>query len=70
MSKNTDLDSVGLRLEKAASSLLGKNPSASERYDTYEMLAIQILDSESQDFAPQQLEQYLTAYLEALREQI
>ena len=69
MSKNTDLDSVGLRLEEAASALLGENPSATERYDTYEMLAIQILDSECQNFDPGLLEVYLMGYLQGLQKQ-
>ncbi len=58
---------VGARLEKAAMAILGENASASQRYDTYEMLAIQMLDSEFQDYSDGQLEEYLAAYLADLK---
>lgn len=63
-----ELGAVGARLEAAALQSLPESahdPPAV--YDHYEMLAIQILDSEHADYAPGVLQHYLEVYLADLR---
>ncbi|WP_432472081.1 hypothetical protein [Amphritea sp. HPY] len=61
------LAEVGARLEKAVKTLPGKPASPTEQYERYEMTAIQILDSEFDDFEPNALEEYLMQYLKHKR---
>lgn len=58
------LAEVGARLEETVRSLPG---DGHDLFDRYEMVAIQILDSEFPDFAPGLLEHYLSAYLDLKR---
>ncbi len=58
------LAEVGARLEEAVRSLPG---DGHDLFDRYEMVAIQILDSEFPDFAPGLLERYLSTYLDLKR---
>jgi len=55
---NRDLSEVGARLEEAVKCLA--------QYQLYQEIAIAILDSEHQDFAPGALEDGLTDYLSQL----
>ena len=56
------LAEVGARLEKAVEALPDMPASPAELYERYEMIAIQILDSEFDDFP----EQVLLSHLEKL----
>lgn len=60
------LEDVRRELEEAVSHLGGGDLQGDELYQLYEMVAIQILDSEHQDFAPEELQRYLTSYLDKL----
>ena len=57
---------VGQRLESAVRALSTTPLSPQEVYDLYEMVAIQILDSEFQDYPEGVLEAYLLGYLAGL----
>jgi hypothetical protein len=57
------LAEVGARLEKAVAGLPGRPTSPQDEFDRYEMLAIQILDSEYMDYGPQVLREYLMTRL-------
>ncbi len=61
-----DLSSVATRLEAAVIGLSTEPASADDLYAVYEMIAVQILDSEHQDFPDGVLEAYLLGYLAAL----
>lgn len=54
---------VGARLEEIVTDLLGKEADPLERYLHYEMIAIEILDSEFGDYPEGILEEYLQGYL-------
>jgi hypothetical protein len=58
------LAEVGARLEETVKGLPG---DGHDLFDRYEMVAIQILDSEFPDFAPGLLERYLSIYLDLKR---
>jgi len=58
------LAEVRLRLEEVVRAL---PDDGHDLFDRYEMVAIQILDSEFPDFAPGLLERYLSAYLDLKR---
>ncbi|NHN38964.1 hypothetical protein G8764_16770 [Pseudomaricurvus alcaniphilus] len=58
-----NLAEVYARLEEAVSRLADQATTPQEQFDQYEMLAIQILDSEHQDFTPGRLEEYLQVCL-------
>ena len=60
---NPKLLEVGARLEKTVQELVDKGLASSGLQSTYEMLGIQILDSEHQDFKDGELEQYLKDFL-------
>jgi len=61
------LAEVGVCLEEAVSALPGEPASATDLFDRYEMIAIQILDCEHLDFPTGQLEDYLKTYLHLKR---
>jgi len=58
---------IGSRLEKAVMVVSDDGLSPQEVYDLYEQAAIQILDSEFDDFPEGELERYLMSYLERKR---
>jgi hypothetical protein len=58
---------VGSRLEKAVRAVSDEGLSPQEMYDLYEQAAIQILDSEFDDYSESKLEKYLMDYLERKR---
>lgn len=60
-----DFPEVGARLEEAVKCLAQIRPN-DDRNQLYAEIAIAILDSEHQDFAPGALEAYLTDYLSHL----
>jgi len=57
------LAEVRVRLEEAVSALPVTATNASELFDRYEEVAIQVLDSEHGDYTPGALEEYLNTYL-------
>lgn len=57
------LAELGARLEKSVLALSSEDLSPTEMYELYEMIAIQILDSEFDDYPDDELEVYLKAYL-------
>ncbi len=58
---------VGARLEKAVMAVSDDGLSPHEMYELYEQAAIQILDSEFDDYPEGELENYLMGYLERKR---
>ena len=52
------------RLQKAVSALPGEPKNPAELFDRYEQVAIQILDSEFEDYPDGVLENLLTSYLD------
>jgi hypothetical protein len=65
---NPKLLEVGVRLEKAVQALVDRDLIDMDLYDAYEMIAIQILDSEFEDFQDDELELYLIAFLETKKQ--
>ena len=65
---NPKLLEVGARLEKAVQELVDKGLASSDLYSTYEMVAIQILDSEHQDYPDGELETYLKEFLDTKKQ--
>lgn len=63
MQDDPRLAEVRARLEEAVAALPGEATDPQELYDRYEMVAIEILDSEHADFCPGMLESYLREYL-------
>jgi len=61
------ISEIGSRLEKAVMVVSQDGLSPQERYDVYEQAAIQILDSEFDDYPEDELERYLMSYLERKR---
>lgn len=63
---------VGARLEKIVSESCYPHhpPSSEELFDCIEMVAIQILDSQYQDFREGELLSYLQKFLKAKRKQL
>ena len=57
------LAEVGARLEETVSTLPVTATTASELFDRYEEIAIQVLDSEHGNYTPGALEEYLKTYL-------
>ena len=57
------LAEVGARLEETVSRLPVTATTASELFDRYEEIAIQVLDSEHGNYTPGALEEYLQTYL-------
>ena len=60
-----DLAEVGARLEETVRS----HPDG-DLYETYEMVAIAILDSEHTDYPPDELRAYLAHFLESKRNEL
>jgi hypothetical protein len=62
---NPKLLEVGVRLERIAKEL---DLTPKDLYSTYEMVAIQILDSEFDDYPEGELEQYLKEFLDTKKQ--
>jgi hypothetical protein len=58
---------VGARLEEIVTDLLGEEADPLQRYLHYEMIAIEILDSEFDNYTEGVLETYLQGYLSQKR---
>jgi hypothetical protein len=64
MKNSRDLSEVSVRLELAYANSKEATMTPQEQYDLYESIAIQILDSEFDDYEEGELEGYLVAFLE------
>jgi hypothetical protein len=62
-----EITAVGIRLEEAVKALSADADSPKNKYDLIEMLAVQILDSEFDNFDEGILAQYLLNYLTSKR---
>ena len=58
-----DIAAVRARLEEAVAALPGEPVDAAEHFERTEMLAVQILDSEFEDYTPGALQELLMSYL-------
>jgi len=65
-----DLVEISARLEEAVARITGPPVDAEEEYERYERTAIQILDSEFNDYPEDELYHYLRNYLEHKRRQL
>lgn len=63
------LSEASARLEEAVKATSGDCHTAQDLYDCYEMVAIQILDSNFEAFPDGELELYLRGYLAAIEYQ-
>jgi hypothetical protein len=70
MKNSRDLSEVSVRLEQAYVDSKEEAIAPQEQYDLYESIAIQILDSEFDDFEEGVLEEYLVMFLEGKRIQL
>jgi hypothetical protein len=59
---------VGVRLEEAVQGLVDEGSASSDLYGTYEMVAIQILDSEFENYPEGELETYLKDFLDTKKQ--
>ena len=59
---------VGARLEKTVQELVDKGLASSDLCSTYEMVAIQVLDSEHQNYPDGELEKYLKDFLDTKKQ--
>ena len=58
-----DIAAVRARLEEAVAALPGEPADAADLFDRTEQVAIQILDSEFEDYTPGMLQELLMSYL-------
>jgi plasmid maintenance system antidote protein VapI len=70
MKNSRDLSEVAVRLEQAYSNSKDAAMTPQEQYDLYESIAIQILDSEFDEYEERVLEDYLVTFLEGKRIQL
>ena len=63
MKLHRDIAAVRARLEKAVTALPGEPADAAELFDRTEQVAIQILDSEFEDYTSGSLQELLMSYL-------
>jgi hypothetical protein len=70
MKNSRDLSEVSVRLELAFANSKDDAMTPQEQYDLYETIAIQILDSEFDEYEEGVLEEYLVMFLESKRIQL
>jgi plasmid maintenance system antidote protein VapI len=70
MKNSRDLSEVAVRLEQAYARSKEAAMEPQEQYDLYESIAIQILDSEFDDYEEGALEEYLVTFLEQKRKEL
>ena len=63
MSTTRDIAAVRTRLEEAVAALPGEPADPAESFERTEQVAIQILDSEFEDYPPGALQELLMSYL-------
>ena len=70
MKNSRDLSEVSARLEQAYANGKEDALTPQEQYDLYESIAIQILDSEFDEYEEGLLEEYLMAFLKQKRKEL
>jgi hypothetical protein len=70
MKNSRELSEVSVRLELAYANSKEEAMTPQEQYDLYESIAIQILDSEFDEYEEGVLEEYLMVFLESKRIQL
>lgn len=70
MKNSRELSEVSVRLEQAYANCKEETMTQQEQYDLYESIAIQILDSEFDEYEEGVLEEYLVAFLEQKRKEL
>tara|TARA_R110002111_G_scaffold55408_7_gene95271 strand:+ start:1294 stop:1530 length:237 start_codon:yes stop_codon:yes gene_type:complete len=70
MTKSQDLLEVSARLEEAVKRITEPPDNAEEEYERFEMTAISILDSESENYPEGVLCRHLSDYLSAKRREL
>jgi hypothetical protein len=70
MKNSRDLSEVSVRLEQAYTNSKDDAMTPQEQFDLYESIAIQILDSEFDEYEEGVLEGYLSAFLESKRKEL
>jgi hypothetical protein len=70
MKNSRELSEVSVRLELAYAYSKEEAMTPQEQYDLYEAIAIQILDSEFDEYKEGLLEEYLVAFLEQKRKEL
>jgi hypothetical protein len=70
MKSSRELSEVSARLEFAYAKCKEATMTPQEQYDLYESIAIQILDSEFDEYEEGVLEEYLVVFLEGKRMQL
>jgi hypothetical protein len=70
MKNSRDLSEVSVRLEHAYADSKDDAMTPQEQYDLYESIAIQILDSEFDEYEEGVLEEYLMVFLESKRKKL
>jgi hypothetical protein len=70
MKNSRDLSEVSVRLELAYANSKEEAMAPQEQYDLYESIAIQILDSEFDEYKEGVLEGYLMAFLKQKRKEL
>ena len=70
MKNSRDISEVAARLELAYAKCKEEAMTPQEQYDLYESTAIQILDSEFDEYEDGALEEYLIVYLEQKRREL
>lgn len=69
MKSSRDLSGVSVRLEQTFANGKEATMTPQEQYDLYESIAIQILDSEFDEYEEGVLEEYLMVFLESKRKE-
>ena len=64
MKNSRDLSEVAVRLEQAYANAKEATMTPQEQFDLYESIAIQILDSEFDEYEEGALEEYLVTFLD------
>jgi plasmid maintenance system antidote protein VapI len=70
MKNSRELSEVSVRLEQAYANSKEATMTPQEQYDLYESIAIQILDSEFDEYEEGVLEEYLVAFLASKRKEL
>jgi hypothetical protein len=70
MKNSRALSEVSVRLEQAYADSKEEIMTPQEQFDWYESIAIQILDSEFDEYEEGVLEEYLMAFLESKRREL
>ena len=70
MKNSRELSEVSVRLEQAFAKCEEEPMTPQQQYDVYESIAIQILDSEVDEYEEGLLEEYLVTFLEQKKKEL